>query len=69
MIAGKYGTLALNGVSFTEMEYDYAVQIGKPVRGFVFHDLGELRGSVLETEEEKRNKLSLFRAKVAKGRR
>jgi hypothetical protein len=68
IVGGKYGSLASTGQSFTEMEYDYAVACGKPVMGFLFHDLGELKGSLLETDDGRRNKLDIFRAKVTKGR-
>jgi hypothetical protein len=68
VVAGKYGSLAPSGISFTEMEYDFAVAQGKPVMGFLFHDLGELKGNSLETEPDKRIKLDAFRAKVARGK-
>jgi len=44
IVAGKYGSEAEDGLSYTEKEYDYAVQLGKPVMGFLFKDLGELKG-------------------------
>ena len=68
IVAGKYGSLAPDGTSFTEKEYDYAVEIRKPVMGFLFHDLGELKGHLLETDQTKREKLEAFRAKVSRGK-
>ena len=50
IVAGKYGSLAADGVSFTEKEYNFAIESGKPVMGFLFHDLGELKGTFLETD-------------------
>ena len=36
IVAGKYGSIhPETGISYTEMEYDYAVSIGKPTIGFV----------------------------------
>jgi Domain of unknown function (DUF4062) len=35
IVAGRYGSLGPEGTSYTEMEYDYAVQKGIPVLGFV----------------------------------
>lgn len=68
IIAGKYGSLAADGSSFTEKEYDYAIEIGKPVMAFVFHDVGELKGTQLETNSDARAKVEAFRKKVAKGK-
>lgn len=68
VVAGKYGSLASTGVSFTEMEYDFAIAQRKPVIGFLYHDLGDLKGSVLEPDPERRIKLEAFRTKVARGK-
>ena len=36
VIAGKYGSVnSTSGLSYTEMEYDYAVSAGKPVMAFL----------------------------------
>jgi hypothetical protein len=48
IIAGKYGSLANDGLSYTEKEYDYAVEIKKPVMAFLSENLDELKGRVLE---------------------
>ena len=66
--AGKYGSTDASGVSFTEREYDYAVSLGKPVMGFLFHEPSELRGAQLEQDTDRANKLKAFRNKVARGR-
>ncbi len=68
ILAGKYGSLAIDGVSFTEKEYDFALEIKKPVLSFLFHDLNELKGSQLEQNADKRGKLEVFREKVMKGK-
>ncbi|MBL8177600.1 MAG: DUF4062 domain-containing protein [Bryobacterales bacterium] len=65
IVAGKYGSMAEDGVSYTEKEYDYAVGLGKPVLGFLFKDLGELKGSRLEEDAGRREKLRAFRDKVS----
>ena len=65
ILAGKYGSVAEDGLSFTEKEYDYAVSINKPVMAFIFRDLEELKGGQLEMDDgEKRSKLEAFRAKA-----
>ena len=63
-IAGRYGTADPDGVSFTEREYDYARQIGKPVLAFVHGNPGSIPRDKLDLEPEKRAKLDAFIAKV-----
>jgi hypothetical protein len=68
IVAGKYGSLASDGTSFTEKEYEFAVQLGKPIMGFLYHELGELKGNQLEEEPNVRAKLMGFRDKVKSGK-
>lgn len=68
IVAGKYGSLSESGLSYTEMEYDFAVASGKPVMGFLVKDLGELKGSLLEEDAELKKKLAAFRTKVQRGK-
>lgn len=68
IIAGRYGSLAPDGLSFTEKEYDFAVASGKPVMAFLFHDLGEVKGARLETSTDGKAKLQAFREKATKGK-
>lgn len=69
VIAGKYGSVnPTTGLSYTEMEYDYAVSAGKPVMAFLHGDLGALRADQSETTEELRTKLENFRQKVQKAK-
>lgn len=64
IVAGKYGSLAPDGISYTEKEYDYAVHINKPVMAFLFKDLGELKANQLESEPVAKKKLDNFREKA-----
>src|SRR5580692_5823843 len=42
-IAGRYGSVnPMTGLSYTEMEYDYAVSVGKPVMAFLHGNPGAL---------------------------
>lgn len=68
IVAGRYGSLAPDGLSFTEKEYDYALSLTKPVMAFLHKDLGELRGKALEPEQAQRERLQAFRAKVSAGK-
>ena len=38
IVAERYGSINANGVSYTEMEYDYARKKGVPVAAFLLHD-------------------------------
>src|SRR5712691_336415 len=35
VVGGRYGSIGSGGLSFTEMEYRYALEHGKPVIGFL----------------------------------
>lgn len=65
IIAGKYGSIGSEGISYTEMEFDYAVSIKKPIFCFLHHNIDELKGSNIEKSEEKQKKLELFRKKAS----
>ena len=63
--AGRYGSAdPQSGLSYTELEYDYATRIGVPVLSFVHQDVGEIKGKFLESTEEGRERLARFHAKV-----
>jgi hypothetical protein len=64
VVAGRYGSLGLDGLSYTEMEYDYAVQMGIPVLGFVRNSIGDIPFDKTEKSEQGREKLEAFRQKV-----
>lgn len=68
ILAGRYGSVAEDGVSFTEKEYDYAVNKGIPVIVLVYKDIEKLRLEKCEKTEENRKKLQSFREKVMNGR-
>src|SRR5262245_52573587 len=64
IVAGKYGSVAPDGTSFTEKEYDYAVAKKKPGIGFVHGDPGSIISDRTEKENDRRSKLELFLTKV-----
>jgi sugar-specific transcriptional regulator TrmB len=64
IVAGRYGSLGAEGISYTEMEYDYAIERGIPVLGFVRENVGEIPSHYTEQTEEGRKKLDAFRHKV-----
>ena len=64
VVGGRYGSVTADGVSFTEMEYDYAVSNGIPVLGFIHGDPGSIPLDMSEINPAAREKLEAFRAKV-----
>lgn len=65
VIGGKYGSLdPTTELSYTEMEFDYAESIGKPVMAFLHGTPGKLTGDQIELDGDRREKLDAFRAKV-----
>lgn len=64
IVSGRYGSIGPDGRSFTEMEYDYAVERGIPVLGFVRDNVGDVAFRMTETTEKGRKSLEAFRQKV-----
>jgi hypothetical protein len=64
IVAGRYGSLGPEGLSYTEMEYDYAVEKQIPVLGFVREAVGDITFNNTEKSEKGRQKLEAFRQKV-----
>ena len=63
--AGRYGSIHPKTLSYTEMEYDYAVEIGKPVIRLLHKDpFNKLTGDKIERTDEGRAKLNAFRKKL-----
>lgn len=61
IIAGRYGSVGPDGVSYTEKEYRYAVESGKPVIAFLHKDPGSIVSDRTEQTEEGKKKLEAFR--------
>ena len=68
--AGRYGSIhPETGLSYTEMEYDYAVETGKPVIRLLHKDpFKELKGEYIEQTDAGREKLTAFRRKLSEKR-
>ncbi len=64
--AGKYGSVEpVSGMSYTELEYDYAQSIGKPTIRLLHRDpFKALRGDQIETDLAARASLKRFRSKL-----
>lgn len=67
IVGGRYGSLDdAADLSYTEMEFDYAVSSKKPVMGFLHGDPGKLPGDKLDLDNDLRDKLNEFRDKIEK---
>ncbi len=62
--AGRYGSIGPNGKSYTQMEYEYAVSLGKPVIGFLHTDPTSISVAKTEATVEGKAALEAFRALV-----
>jgi hypothetical protein len=69
VIGGRYGSVSnLTGLSYTEMEYDYAVSKGIRVIALLHKDPDSLPLRKSEQAVSSKKKLAAFREKVATGR-
>lgn len=67
VVGARYGSInSLTGKSFTEQEYDYAIEKGIPVLVFLHDDPYNLPAE--KREDDKRELLEKFRKKVSDGR-
>lgn len=68
IIAGRYGTLTSDGISYTEKEYDYAVEKGIPVLAFLKRDIESIPVNKTALNRNTLKKLMAFRQKVEKNK-
>jgi len=64
IVGGRYGTLSPDGISYTQKEYEYAVQQGKPVMGFTHSDPGSIPAAKSELDKVAQEKLADFKKLV-----
>lgn len=68
-IGKRYGSVHPDtGKSYTEMEYDYAIEQGIPVLVFAIDDNVKLASDKTEADEDKKDKLKKFRTKAMTNR-
>lgn len=68
ILGHRYGTTSPEGISYTEMEYDYAIEQGIPVLAFIIDENVLVRPADLDTAEGAKEKLKEFRAKAQSNR-
>jgi hypothetical protein len=66
IVAGRYGSTDGNKISYTEKEYDYALDRGKPVIGFFHENPGDIASNKCENDPGKKCRLEAFREKIKK---
>lgn len=68
IVGGRYGSMDAAGVSYTEREYDYAVDTGKVVLAFVHNDPAAIPVGKSDIDPKIIDALNGFRQKVMTGR-
>lgn len=66
IVAGRYGSIGPEGLSYTEMEYRYALESSKPIIGFVHRKPGDLAANRCEATDDGKVKLASLRDLVQK---
>lgn len=68
VMGGRYGSTTAEGISYTEMEFDYAKLCKKPILAFVHQDPDSIPAGKTELSDAARARLKAFRTKVETGR-
>ncbi len=66
IIGGKYGSINEEGISYTQMEFEYAKETGKPIISFIIKDPDLLPVKKSEKDPQKKEKLEKFKNDVKK---
>jgi hypothetical protein len=65
IVGGKYGSTGPDGISYTEMEYNLAVELGKPILAFTHGDPDQIPAGKIELDNEARSRLDSFRKMIS----
>lgn len=68
IIGARYGSLDEDGVSYTQREFQYAVETDKTVLAFLHKDMDSVPLGKTDKNDQKREKLEQFIAMVSSGR-
>ncbi|MBI3235347.1 MAG: DUF4062 domain-containing protein, partial [Bacteroidetes bacterium] len=68
IIGGRYGSISSDGLSYTEKEFDYALEKGIKVLAFIHQNPDNIPLGKSEKTEELRAKLNLFKQRVSTNR-
>lgn len=64
IVAGRYGSISDEGISYTQMEYEYAAQLGIPCIAFLHKEPDSLPAKKTEKMQASQKKLQKFRKKL-----
>jgi Domain of unknown function (DUF4062) len=64
IVGGKYGSTGPDGISYTEMEFDLALELDKPILVFIHGDPDQIPSGKAELGDEARGRLQSFRDRV-----
>jgi hypothetical protein len=67
VIGGRYGSTNEAGLSYTEMEFNYAAQSGKPILAFIHNSPDDIPVGKTDKNDALREKLAAFRRTVEEG--
>jgi hypothetical protein len=68
IIGGRYGSTTTEGISYTEKEYDYAIERGIKVVALLHANPDDIPMGKSESDPELRGRLKAFRERVVKNR-
>lgn len=68
IVAGRYGSTLPDGKSYTELEYDYALEAKLPILAFLHQDPGTIPSKKTEQTNEGRAALDEFRKRITDAR-
>ena len=61
IIGGRYGSVGPDGISYTQMEFEYALKTGKPIISFIHKNPASIPSGKSEQTEEGKKKLEGFK--------
>ncbi|WP_336333894.1 DUF4062 domain-containing protein [Pseudomonas putida] len=66
IVGGRYGSIGPQGISYTEQEYRYALETGKPIIAFLHKTPANITAAKTETDVDSKILLEKFRALAQK---
>lgn len=66
IIGGRYGSTNEKGISYTQMEFEYALETGKPIISFLPKNPADIPSGKCEKDPEKQKKLEEFKGLAKK---
>lgn len=61
IVGGRYGSTNKDGISYTEMEYRYALETNKPIIAFLHKNPDDIKSKYTEKTQDGKEKLDSFR--------